>query len=165
MWERWNGCAAHERKAVEMAIGSVDELETMLSEPGQSVVDMMGRLEGDIVALGAGGKMGPSLARMAKRASDAAGTPRRIVAASLAWSDGEEERLLVRVGGICGETVQAVREAELLRQLGYSAVSSGAGPSRRRVGHPAFGDARSGWRTVFEVWVDGQVLRAHSPGE
>lgn len=77
-----------------MAIGSIDELEAMLSEPGRGVVDMMGRLEGDIVALGAGGKMGPSLARMAKRASDAAGTPRRIVAASLAWSDGEEERLL-----------------------------------------------------------------------
>ena len=42
----------------------------------------MGALEGDILVLGAGGKMGPSLARLAQRASEAAGVRRRVIAVS-----------------------------------------------------------------------------------
>ncbi len=42
----------------------------------------MDRLDGDILILGASGKMGPSLARLCRRAADAAGRPRRIVAVS-----------------------------------------------------------------------------------
>ena len=42
----------------------------------------MQRLEGDIMILGAGGKMGPSLARLARRAADSAARPRRIIAVS-----------------------------------------------------------------------------------
>jgi hypothetical protein len=56
------------------------ELEARLSEPTPEVIEVFSRLDGDIVFLGASGKMGPSLARMAKRASDAAGNPRRIYA-------------------------------------------------------------------------------------
>ena len=58
------------------------ELEDRLSEPTESVVDMMQRLPGDLLILGVAGKMGPSLARMAKRASDEAGTTRRIIGVS-----------------------------------------------------------------------------------
>jgi nucleoside-diphosphate-sugar epimerase len=54
------------------------ELEERLSEPTPEVVDTLRRLEGDIVVLGVAGKMGPTLARMARRASDAAGVRRRI---------------------------------------------------------------------------------------
>ena len=42
----------------------------------------LGRLPGDILILGAGGKMGPSLSRMAQRASDSAGVKRRVIAVS-----------------------------------------------------------------------------------
>jgi nucleoside-diphosphate-sugar epimerase len=42
----------------------------------------MRRLAGDVIVLGAGGKMGPSLAKLARRASDAAGTTRRVIAVS-----------------------------------------------------------------------------------
>ena len=42
----------------------------------------MAQLEGDIIVLGAGGKMGPSLVRLARRASDEAGVTRRIIAVS-----------------------------------------------------------------------------------
>jgi nucleoside-diphosphate-sugar epimerase len=42
----------------------------------------MSRVQGDIIVLGVGGKMGPSLARMAKRASDAAGVKRRVIGVS-----------------------------------------------------------------------------------
>lgn len=40
----------------------------------------MGVLPGDVMLLGAGGKMGPSLARLARRASDQAGNRRRVIA-------------------------------------------------------------------------------------
>src|ERR1039457_4185353 len=42
----------------------------------------MGVLEGDLVVLGIGGKMGPTLARMAKTASDLAGVKRRVIGVS-----------------------------------------------------------------------------------
>ncbi|MGI8741424.1 MAG: NAD-dependent epimerase/dehydratase family protein [Bryobacteraceae bacterium] len=42
----------------------------------------MRRLDGDILILGAAGKMGPSLARLCRRAADVAGKPRRIFAVS-----------------------------------------------------------------------------------
>lgn len=61
---------------------SEEELEELLSRPPPHVVSMMHRLQGDILVLGAGGKMGPSLSIMAKRASDLAGGCRRIMAAS-----------------------------------------------------------------------------------
>jgi nucleoside-diphosphate-sugar epimerase len=48
-------------------------LEDWLSRPGRALPDVLASLEGDLVVLGAGGKMGPSLARMARRALDAAG--------------------------------------------------------------------------------------------
>ncbi len=60
----------------------IERLELLLSSPSDELVSMMGRLRGDILILGAGGKIGPSISRMAKRASDQAGTPRRIIAAS-----------------------------------------------------------------------------------
>jgi nucleoside-diphosphate-sugar epimerase len=66
------------------------ELEGALSEPTPRVVEALARHPGDIIFLGAAGKMGPTLARMARRASDAAGTRRRVIAASR-FSEGGEE--------------------------------------------------------------------------
>ncbi len=51
-------------------------LEDALARPGQALVDDLAAVPGDIVVLGVGGKMGPSLARMAHRAAP----ERRIVA-------------------------------------------------------------------------------------
>lgn len=58
------------------------DLEERLSRPSGAVVEMMRRLEGDIVFLGVAGKMGPSMARMARRATDEAGIARRIIGVS-----------------------------------------------------------------------------------
>ena len=60
-------------------------LEERLSRPTDGVLGVLARTEGDLVLLGAGGKMGPSLARMARRAFDALGgahARRRVVAVS-----------------------------------------------------------------------------------
>jgi nucleoside-diphosphate-sugar epimerase len=56
------------------------ELEDQLSQPTPLVIDAMRVLKGDILILGAGGKMGPSLARLAVRASREAGRARRVIA-------------------------------------------------------------------------------------
>ncbi len=61
-------------------IEDVEHLEELLSRPTPEVTDTMGRLEGDLIVLGACGKIGPTLTRMARRASEAAGVTRRIVA-------------------------------------------------------------------------------------
>lgn len=74
-------------------ISSIEQLEDALSEPTGPVVEMMRRLEGDLVLLGVGGKIGPSLARMAKRATDLAGVSRRIIGVSRFSASNEEAKL------------------------------------------------------------------------
>jgi nucleoside-diphosphate-sugar epimerase len=46
-----------------------DALEDFMTLPTQALADDLGRVPGDIVVLGVGGKMGPTLARLAKRAA------------------------------------------------------------------------------------------------
>jgi nucleoside-diphosphate-sugar epimerase len=75
------------------SIRDVQHLEELLSEPSEGVIAALGRLRGDILILGVGGKMGPTLARMAKRASDAGGVTRRVIGVSRFSSYALEERL------------------------------------------------------------------------
>src|SRR5262245_23785960 len=58
------------------------DLEELLSEPTPRLVEAFRVLEGDILILGAGGKMGHSLARLAVRAARQSARPRRIIAAA-----------------------------------------------------------------------------------
>ncbi len=53
-----------------------------LSAPSRKDIDFLRRWDGDILILGASGKMGPSLASLCRRASDEAGKPRRVIAVS-----------------------------------------------------------------------------------
>jgi nucleoside-diphosphate-sugar epimerase len=64
------------------AIRSVEELDDLLSRPTPAAVRALAGLKGDLIILGVGGKMGPTLARMARRATDAAGVSRRIIGVS-----------------------------------------------------------------------------------
>ncbi|MDN5211778.1 NAD-dependent epimerase/dehydratase family protein [Fulvivirgaceae bacterium BMA12] len=61
---------------------TVEALENKLSEPSTPLIEDLRRPEGDILVLGAGGKMGPSLAKLAKRAVDAGGSQKRIIGVS-----------------------------------------------------------------------------------
>jgi nucleoside-diphosphate-sugar epimerase len=58
---------------------TLEELDDRLSEPTPAVVAALDQLDGDVMILGAAGKMGPTLARMAKRA---VGAGRRVIAVS-----------------------------------------------------------------------------------
>jgi nucleoside-diphosphate-sugar epimerase len=71
------------------------ELEDALSLPRDATIAALQRTPGDIVILGAGGKMGPTLARMAARAAILAdgGAPRRVIAVSRFSSPRAEDAL------------------------------------------------------------------------
>lgn len=78
---------------MQHAIHDEDHLEHVLSEPPLGVVETLSRLPGDVAILGVGGKMGPTLARMVRRAADVAGSPRRVLGVSRFGTPGLEERL------------------------------------------------------------------------
>jgi nucleoside-diphosphate-sugar epimerase len=90
-----------------------NRLEEALSEPTPELVEDLRGLDGDILVLGAGGKMGPSLARMASRASRQAGSTRRVIAASR-FSSEETQRCL-QSWGVETLVVDLLSRADLSR--------------------------------------------------
>jgi nucleoside-diphosphate-sugar epimerase len=74
-------------------IENESQLEELLSRPAPEVVKFMKDLEGDIIFLGIAGKIGPSMARMAKRAGDQAGVSRRIIGVSRFSNEREQEQI------------------------------------------------------------------------
>jgi nucleoside-diphosphate-sugar epimerase len=76
---------------------SVEALEEMLARPSSKVVAAIKHLEGDLLVLGVGGKMGPTLATMARRAVVEAGLDKRVIGVSR-FSDAEVAGKLERAG-------------------------------------------------------------------
>src|ERR687898_3032158 len=75
------------------AIRDVDHLEDLLSEPSAAAIDAIRRVTGDVVVLGVAGKMGPTLARMARRALDAAGVSNRVIGVSRFSTPAQQDAL------------------------------------------------------------------------
>jgi nucleoside-diphosphate-sugar epimerase len=95
-------------------IDSIGHLDLLLSEPSQAAVEALARLEGDLMVLGVAGKMGPTLAVMARRASDGAGRRRRVIGVAR-FSDGRHEAWLQERGV---ETIRCdLLDPEQLAQL------------------------------------------------
>jgi nucleoside-diphosphate-sugar epimerase len=61
-----------------MIVATEQQLEDLLSEPSVADAEAMRALEGDLLILGVAGKMGPSLARRARKACQLAGVKKRI---------------------------------------------------------------------------------------
>lgn len=79
-------------------------LDEALSAPSAATVAALAQAPGDIVVLGAGGKMGPTLARMAARARE--------------WSDGGAKRRVIAVSRF--SSANAERE---LREAGVETIA------------------------------------------
>ena len=94
-----------------------DALEELLSRPDEGAVAALRAHSGDVLVLGVGGKMGPSLARMLRRAADIAdGTrsARRIIGVSR-FSSGRARDALEAVGV---ETIPCdLSDADAVREL------------------------------------------------
>ena len=58
---------------------TANQLDDCLSEPTPGLLDSLRQLPGDILVLGVGGKMGPTLARMARRGLDQLGRKDRVI--------------------------------------------------------------------------------------
>lgn len=66
-----------------------EEVEDFLARPSAALIDDLAAVEGGILVLGAGGKMGPTLARLARHAAP----DKRVVAAARFSEPGLRERL------------------------------------------------------------------------
>ncbi|WP_053202085.1 NAD-dependent epimerase/dehydratase family protein [Jiangella muralis] len=72
---------------------SIDELDERLSRPRAGLVADLRRLDGDVVVLGASGKLGVSLVRLAVRGIEEAGTGARVFAVSRYGGAGAREAM------------------------------------------------------------------------
>ncbi|HEY7247214.1 MAG TPA: NAD-dependent epimerase/dehydratase family protein [Xanthobacteraceae bacterium] len=78
------------RAALPERFRDVEHLEEVMTAPSPGVAEEFGKIGGDLIILGAGGKIGPSLARLAKRAAP----DKRIVAVARFSEKGMRERLV-----------------------------------------------------------------------
>ena len=81
----------------------LQKLEEELLQPSEDLINDMAGIEGDIILLGVGGKMGPSMAKLAKQAIKKAGVNKRVIGVSR-FSDGQVQAELEAAGV---ETVSA----------------------------------------------------------
>jgi len=72
---------------------TLEELENKLAEPSPALVEDLRNLEGDIMLLGVGGKMGPSLAKLAINAIRESGVDRKVYGVSRFSEKGLKEEL------------------------------------------------------------------------
>lgn len=72
-------------------------LNELLTRPSQELVTDIKKLDGDIMVLGAGGKMGPTLCLLARRAIEQAGVQKQVTAVSR-FSDSAARSLLEEHG-------------------------------------------------------------------
>ncbi len=64
-----------------------------LLQPSEVLINDVANLEGDIIVLGAGGKMGPALCKLAQQSARAAGVNRKIIAISRFREEGVQDDL------------------------------------------------------------------------
>lgn len=78
---------------MEDSIQSIGDADEILSRPSKEDIAAAARIEGDVLILGASGKMGPTLARLVRRASNEAGVERTVYAASRFSNDAPRQAL------------------------------------------------------------------------
>jgi uncharacterized protein YbjT (DUF2867 family) len=78
-------------------MSNLAQLEQEILKPSAALVEDVSRIKGDILLLGVGGKMGPSMARAARQAIDIAGSGQRVIGVSR-FSDAASRSALEAVG-------------------------------------------------------------------
>ena len=80
------------RADLPKGFADIGQLETFLARPSQELVDDLAMVPGDILVLGAGGKMGPTLSMLARRAAP----DKRVVAVARFSEQGLRDNLSVQ---------------------------------------------------------------------
>ncbi len=81
----------------------------VLSEPSKSLIEQIGSISGPLVVVGAGGKMGPTLCVLAKRAAELAGHSLSVMA--LSRFSNEKERSWLESRGVQTRRFDALAES------------------------------------------------------
>lgn len=71
----------------------VEDVYRKLLRPSEDLISDIAKMEGDVLILGVGGKMGPGMARAAKQAVDLAGIQKKIIGVSRFSEPGLSEQL------------------------------------------------------------------------
>jgi hypothetical protein len=71
----------------------IQALYEKLLRPSEKLISDMAKIDGDIIILGVGGKMGPALARLTKQAVDAAGVQKDVIGVARFSERGLQEEL------------------------------------------------------------------------
>lgn len=79
------------------SVKTVEELDELLGRPNAQTVEMMKRLDGDIMIIGATGKVGPYVARVALRAIKAAGVDKKVYVVARSSMDALEAEGAIQI--------------------------------------------------------------------
>jgi nucleoside-diphosphate-sugar epimerase len=128
------------------------ELDEVLAEPTDELVAALRSVEGDVLVLGVGGKMGPTLARLAKRGIERGGLRARVIGVSRFSEPGLEGHL--REAGV--ETIAGdLLDDAFLEQLPYA-------PNIVFMAGRKFGSTGAEELTwAMNVYLPGQVARRY----
>ncbi|MGX5857378.1 epimerase, partial [Dyadobacter jiangsuensis] len=74
-------------------MNGIESFEEQWLSPSEALIEDMKRIEGDIMILGAGGKIGPSIARLTMQAIEHAGLDKRVIAVSRFSEEGLVQEL------------------------------------------------------------------------
>jgi len=94
-------------------MNTVEQLEAKLAEPSDALIEDLAQTEGDLLLLGIGGKMGPSMARLALNAIRKGGLNKKVIGASRFSSPGLREEL--ERDGVETIAVDLLNDTELQR--------------------------------------------------
>ncbi|MCS7462015.1 NAD(P)-dependent oxidoreductase [Paenibacillus doosanensis] len=90
---------------------TLEQLEAQLAEPSEELIRDIAALDGDILLLGIGGKMGPSMGRLAVNAVKRAGVDKQVIGASRFSDSGLREEL--EAAGVTTIRVDLLNDQEL----------------------------------------------------
>ncbi|MCH7323092.1 NAD-dependent epimerase/dehydratase family protein [Solibacillus sp. MA9] len=90
---------------------TIEQLEEFMAKPSTALVEDIKKIDGDILILGIAGKMGPTLAKMAKLAVQEAGIEKRII--GVARFSNQEMKQELEDAGIETITCDLLDEAQL----------------------------------------------------
>ena len=96
----------HALRTLPQRIADTAQLDDVMTIPSAGLIDDLARIDGDLIILGVGGKMGPTLARMAKRCC-----PNKRVIGVARFSDPGLRDRLQRQGVECVQCDLLDREA------------------------------------------------------
>jgi nucleoside-diphosphate-sugar epimerase len=130
------------------SIQDEDQLDEVLTRPRAPLVESIRTISSPLLILGAGGKMGPTLAVLAKRAAEAACHPLEVIAVSR-FSDGGVRAWIERHGvkTVCCDLLRAAAVEEL---PGAGAIAYLVGRKFGSVEDPA---ATWAANTLVPAWV------------